>query len=118
MLTDVFEHPGSSISEITARTGFPQSHVSTAVATLRDLGAMMTEVDPLDRRRTLVAPAAGVQGGAVERGSGGVDTTVADAMANSSPSEVAEVVALDLVAWHLMPGLVTSMRAESPRVDA
>ena len=34
VLADVFAHPGSSISEITARTGMPQSHVSETVARL------------------------------------------------------------------------------------
>ena len=54
VLTDVFENPDSSISEITARTGFPQSHVSAAVAKFRDAGVFVTTVDPADRRRTLV----------------------------------------------------------------
>src|SRR5919199_6202025 len=59
VLLDVFEHPNSSIGEIAARTGFPQSHVSAAVARLQALGgALETTVDPQDRRRTLVRPAA------------------------------------------------------------
>src|SRR5947207_4856 len=57
ILVDVFEHPNSSIGEITARTGFLQSHVSAAVARLRDGGAFVTTVDPQDRRRTRVRPA-------------------------------------------------------------
>lgn len=57
VLLDVFEHPGCTIGQIVERTGFPQSHVSAAVARLRDLGVVVTEVDPTDRRRTLVAPA-------------------------------------------------------------
>ena len=54
MLLDIAANPGSSISEITARTGYPQSHVSTSVIKLRHFGAVRTEVDPRDRRRTLV----------------------------------------------------------------
>ncbi len=50
-------HPDSSISEITERTGFPQSLVSTAVAKLRDVGVVETEPDPTNRRRTLVRAA-------------------------------------------------------------
>ena len=56
ILIDVFEHPNSSVGEITTRTGFPQSHVSAAVARLREGGALVTTVDPNDRRRTLVRP--------------------------------------------------------------
>ena len=56
VLVDVFEHPGSTIGQIVERTGFPQSHVSSAVARLRDGGVLETMVDPADRRRTLVAP--------------------------------------------------------------
>jgi len=54
IFVDVAYHPNSSISEITERTGFPQSLVSTMVARLRDLGLLESEQDPRDRRRTLV----------------------------------------------------------------
>ncbi|MGC1511929.1 MAG: helix-turn-helix domain-containing protein [Acidimicrobiales bacterium] len=59
VLVDVFEHPGTTIGRIAARTGFPQSQVSSAVARLRTAGVLLTEVDPRDRRRTLVAPSPG-----------------------------------------------------------
>ena len=54
IFVDVAYHPNSSITEITKRTGFPQSLVSTAVARLRDMGLLESGPDPLDRRRTLV----------------------------------------------------------------
>lgn len=54
VLIDVAYHPNSSISEITERSGFPQSLVSAAVARLRELGVLESEPDPSDRRRTLV----------------------------------------------------------------
>jgi DNA-binding MarR family transcriptional regulator len=56
VLVDVYEHPGTTIGQIVERTGFPQSHVSQAVARLRDSGVLETGVDPIDRRRTLVSP--------------------------------------------------------------
>ncbi|MET8139608.1 helix-turn-helix domain-containing protein [Sphaerisporangium sp. NPDC005288] len=59
ILVTVFERPGSSIKDITERTGFPQSLVSATVARFRDDGVMVTEPDPADRRRTLVSPAPG-----------------------------------------------------------
>jgi DNA-binding MarR family transcriptional regulator len=56
VLIDIAQHPGSSVSEITARTGFPQSHVSASIARLQDNGSVLAEPDPRDRRRTLVRP--------------------------------------------------------------
>jgi DNA-binding MarR family transcriptional regulator len=56
VLTDVAYHPGSSITEITERIGFPQSLVSASVVKLRELGVVETQTDPSDRRRTLVRP--------------------------------------------------------------
>jgi DNA-binding MarR family transcriptional regulator len=56
VLVDVIEYPDTTISQIVERTGFPQSHVSSAVARLRDAGVLKTTADPADRRRTLVAP--------------------------------------------------------------
>lgn len=50
----VVDHPGSSISEITARAGFTQSHVSASVGRMREQGWFRTSPDPADRRRTLV----------------------------------------------------------------
>lgn len=55
VLVDIAENPDSSIGDITARTSFPQSHVSAAVARLRDLGAVQTRTDPADGRRTLAS---------------------------------------------------------------
>ena len=56
VLVDVLDHPGSTITQIVERTGFPQSHVSASVARLREGGVLVTTADPADRRRTLVAP--------------------------------------------------------------
>ena len=42
VLADVFAHPQSSISEITARVGMPQSHVSETVARMREQGTVET----------------------------------------------------------------------------
>jgi DNA-binding MarR family transcriptional regulator len=105
ILVDVFEHPGSSVGEITARTGFPQSHVSAAVARLRDGGALVTGTDPADRRRTLV----GVHPDVARRAAGlassaPVDPAVAEALGPGDPDRVAEVVAaLETLARHLDP---------------
>lgn len=51
---------GVSIGELTARSGFAQSHVSVAVARMRDAGWLIVERDPADKRRTLVRPVTGL----------------------------------------------------------
>ena len=92
VLIDIGANPGSSISEITARTGYPQSHVSTSVSRLRELGAVRTEADPRDRRRTLVW----IVPEAVERSRSRVISTIDDAigkaLGNPSAADLAEVV--------------------------
>ncbi len=93
ILVDVFENPGSSIREVTERTGFPQSLVSSSVAKLREDGVLVTETDPADRRRTLVRPAPG----APEKGRRAAESTTVDAVLAEAlgveTAEVAELVA-------------------------
>jgi DNA-binding MarR family transcriptional regulator len=104
VLLDIAANPGSSINEITARTGFPQSHVSTSVMKLRQFGAVRTENDPRDRRRTLVwvVPKAVQQ--AHSRVTSTVDTAITRALGNRPAAEVAEVIgALEMVAERLSP---------------
>lgn len=104
ILIDVFEHPNSSIGEITTRTGFPQSHVSAAVARLREGGALVTTVDPNDRRRTLVRPAPEIPRRAAPLVSAPIDGALAAALGNTDPGEVEQVVAaLEALAQRLAP---------------
>ena len=108
VLTDVFSHPGSSVSEIVERTGFPQSHVSSSVARLRDLGVLVTAPDPADRRWTLVRPAEGmvqkmVQK-AVRRSATPIDATLAEALGPDAQDRLPEILAaLDLLGELMMP---------------
>jgi DNA-binding MarR family transcriptional regulator len=106
VLVDVYEHPGSSISEITARTGFPQSHVSAAVARLREKGGVITTTDPADRRRTLAAPNPEVWRRLSSRQRVPVDAVLARAIGTDDPGEVAgALAALDLLARLLTPNV-------------
>lgn len=100
VLIDVVYHPGSSITEITERTGFPQSLVSASVAKLREFGVVVTDADPTDRRRTLVnaVPAA------LKARMGAGAATVEDILAKELPPQNA-VAATDAV--RLLAGLFT-----------
>jgi DNA-binding MarR family transcriptional regulator len=116
VLIDVFEHPNSSIGEIAARTGFPQSHVSASVARLRAIsGVLQTTVDPRDRRRTLVrvSPEAILQ--AAPCISTPIDGALAAALGTDNPQEVEEVVAaLELLAQRLTPQALSRIRSALP----
>lgn len=103
VLIDVFEHPGSSVGEISARTGFPQSHVSASVARLRERGAVITAIDPNDRRRTLVRPSPTVPRQATQLVSAPIEAALAAALGTENPPEVAEVAsALETLALRLI----------------
>lgn len=54
VLEDALTHADSSVSDISARTGFVQSHISTSVARLKRRGLVDTASDPGDGRRTHV----------------------------------------------------------------
>jgi DNA-binding MarR family transcriptional regulator len=116
IVIDVAEHPDSSIGEITERTGFPQSHVSSSVARLRELGALTTWVDPQDRRRTLVRLAPGIRQRA-QRAAVPVDAQLAAAVADEDPDALQKVIdALETLSSRMGPATV-SQRAQSERSD-
>jgi DNA-binding MarR family transcriptional regulator len=92
VLRDVFGHPDSPISQITERTGLPQSYVSESVARLRDQGMVQTAADPADGRRTLVRVAPGHPRMVAAKGSAAVDTALAAAL--GEPADGAEFAAV------------------------
>jgi DNA-binding MarR family transcriptional regulator len=101
VMIDVFEHPDSSIHEITQRTGFPQSHVSASVTRLREAGVFVTTTDPQDRRRTLVKRSPDIPARA-QRFSTPIDDAVAAAIGTDDRARVGEVLtALHTLATHL-----------------
>jgi hypothetical protein len=93
ILIDALEHPNSTIGEITRRTGFPQSHVSASIARLEKGGALVTGVDPNDRRRTLVRSATEVIPGVAERVSIPIDAALSAAMGTSDPDALEDAIA-------------------------
>lgn len=115
VLVDVSEHPQSSISEITARTGFPQSHVSASVARLREQGVLETWSDPADGRRTLVKLSDEVR--ALRRRSRPmpIDGALTAELGSSDPAELQTVMeALEILGERLIPKVV-SARSGSDR---
>ena len=112
VLIDVCEHPNSSISEITARTGFPQSHVSAAVARLREERAVVTVVDSSDRRRTLVGPSSEAPPRAAQPDAAAVRRVLMAALGTDDAGDVAEVVsAVETLARRLTPEAIARIRS-------
>jgi DNA-binding MarR family transcriptional regulator len=102
VLRDVFAHPDSSISDVTARTGLPQSYVSESVARLRDQGIVETSADPADGRRTLVRVTAEHPRTVAAKGSVPVDAALAAALGH--PADAGEIIAtLAALAERLRP---------------
>ncbi|MCD0443166.1 MarR family transcriptional regulator [Glycomyces sp. A-F 0318] len=100
---DIRAHPGTPVKDVAARTGFPQSRVSACVARLREAGAVETDTDPADRRRTLIRPAAAVSARVAEVRAADADHVLAAAL--EDPDRLDEVKqALRLLAAHLGPG--------------
>ena len=89
VLEDVLTHPDSSVGEITSRTGFAQSYVSTTVAKFRSSGVLETSTDPLDGRRTLVRMNERLLGGVfAERAERSVEGAMAEALDDPDPRVV------------------------------
>ena len=83
VLRDVFANPDSAISDITARTGLPQSYVSESVATLRDQGVITVTTDSADRRRTLARISEAHRRSVAAKGRISVDEALTDALGDS-----------------------------------
>jgi DNA-binding MarR family transcriptional regulator len=103
VLRDVFAHPDSSITDVTARTGLPQSYVSESVARLRDQGIVETSADPADGRRTLVRITAQHPRTVAAKGSAPVDAALAAALGEAA--DAGQVIGmLSELAERLRPG--------------
>jgi DNA-binding MarR family transcriptional regulator len=117
VFVDVAYHPDSSIAEITERTGFPQSLVSTAVARLRGLGLLQSGPDPQDRRRTLVRTTPVLTAIEERLSAVSVDDILAAELAPSDQSERADLIAaLELLSRLLTPEVLSGdKQMSSPR---
>jgi DNA-binding MarR family transcriptional regulator len=103
VLTDAIRHPDSSVTDIHARTGFVQSHVSASVARLRERHLVQTMVDPADGRRTRVRVTDAAISAIMGRAGRQVDTAIGEAVTGAAEArrvvalldELAELLAID-----------------------
>ncbi|MER7705934.1 helix-turn-helix domain-containing protein [Kitasatospora sp. NPDC097605] len=108
-LGEIVANPGTTVGEIAARTGLPQSQVSTAVARLTEAGSVTTDPDPADRRRRLIHPAPEPSSRVTEVRTTTIDTALAAALTtpNGTPPTPATLhtvtEALATLAHHLGP---------------
>jgi DNA-binding MarR family transcriptional regulator len=86
ILIDIRDNPGSTIGEIAARTGLPQSYASDSVVRLREQGAVETWTDPADRRRTRVRIAAGIPRAVARAGAVRIDAALLAAAGTGDPT--------------------------------
>lgn len=107
VVSDLRAHPGTTVGEIAARTGLPQSAVSAAIARLRAAGAVIAETDPADRRRTIIREAPEVSERVTRVRDTPIDAALAAALGTDDPGRVSETVAaLEELAERLIPGII------------
>jgi len=92
VLEDVLKHPGSVVTEIQARTGFAQSHVSTSVARLRERGLIVAAPDPEDRRRTRLTLAEIAHRAIMRRAGRPADDTIAEVVGPEKAERVLQLL--------------------------
>ncbi|MGW2107968.1 MarR family transcriptional regulator [Streptomyces sp. NPDC001948] len=111
VVSDLAAHPVSAVGEIAARTGLPQSQVSTAVARLKEAGAVVTGPDPADRRRLLVRQSSRPSDRMARIRATSIEGALADALGDD-PEGLKEVTeALDVLARHLSPQVRSRKRS-------
>jgi DNA-binding MarR family transcriptional regulator len=117
ILMDVVEHPDSPIGDIATRTGFPQGHVSTTVARLRERGVVATTSDPADRRRTLVSVTVEFWERLATRQDAPIDAALTEIAGVTDPDQADEVVAaLEVLADRLLrKGAAAPQRSAAER---
>jgi DNA-binding MarR family transcriptional regulator len=96
VLEDALIHPGSSVSQIQARTGFVQSHVSASVARLKQRGLVDTAPDPADGRRTRVRVSEGARRAIMTRASRRIDHAITNAVDDPDQAQRVRVLLEEL----------------------
>jgi DNA-binding MarR family transcriptional regulator len=117
VLRDVFTNPNSSISEITIRTGLPQSYVSDSIAELRDDGILEALPDPKDRRRTRVTVSPAHRRQVAKRASTPIDAALAEEVGPSQARQVLPVLRrlAELLSSDQTGPIIASVRTDQSR---
>jgi DNA-binding MarR family transcriptional regulator len=104
VLRDVLAHPGSSITDITARTGLAQSIVSKAISRFQDQGIVEVGADPTDGRRTLARVTTSHLGEVKRKSAAAADGVLAATLGEADPAAMAEIISsLEALAIRLRP---------------
>ncbi len=111
VMSDVYQHPETSVVEVARRTGLPQSAVSTAVARLREVGSIVAEPDPSDRRRQLLRRNPELTARRREVATARIDEALATAL--DEPAQLGAVLAaLEILGQHLTPEAIARLRPQ------
>ncbi|GAA5035345.1 MarR family winged helix-turn-helix transcriptional regulator [Streptomyces siamensis] len=111
VMLDVYAHPDTTVGEVAARTGLPQSAVSACVARLKEAGSVLTTTDPADRRRSLLRQNPEITGRRAEVAAAPVDEALGAALGTDDPAALAETVALlEQLAERLSPKVLGRLR--------
>ena len=111
VMRDVLASPGSSITDITSRTGLPQSYVSESVNKLRVKGLAEITADPSDRRRTLVRLTAAHLEHVARHSARNADDVLRSALGDVDAARTEQVITL-------LSDLASRLRAETPAAAA
>jgi DNA-binding MarR family transcriptional regulator len=107
VMRDVLASPGSSITDITTRTGLPQSYVSESVNKLRIRGIAEITADAADRRRTLVRLTAAHLDQVARHSARNADNVLRSALGDVDDAHAEQVIAL-------LTDLASRLRTEAP----
>jgi DNA-binding MarR family transcriptional regulator len=109
-----------AVSQITARVGFSQGHVSACIARLRELGRVETPTDRAERRRTLVSLTPSTESRIRERiQSGSAEELLSGLLQGGDLSEMRRAVSvLDALNQRLIAPVAGRSSASSPRFGA
>jgi DNA-binding MarR family transcriptional regulator len=108
VMADLIENAPSTITDIAQRTGYVQSRVSAAVASLAERGWVRTEADPSDGRRTVVVVPGEILAGA-RAAQDGIETRLASALLEGVPGDRQPAV------MEALGDLLIAMRAQAER---
>ncbi|WIM98809.1 helix-turn-helix domain-containing protein [Actinoplanes oblitus] len=104
VMSDIYAHDGTTVTEVARRTGLPQSAVSGAVARLRTAGSVLASPDPADRRRQLLHRNPELTARRREVAAADIAPALTAALAEPTPAALTETLAaLETLNRHLTP---------------